>query len=75
LIVLWVHRYSFRRKKIRLEKVLDNIDEIAKSLCFEGLSEENKHCAKLAVITLRALLEEYCSKPNPENLGDIDVAE
>jgi nitrogen fixation NifU-like protein len=27
---------------------------------FEGLPEENKHCAKLAVMTLRALLEEYC---------------
>ena len=26
---------------------------------FEGLPEENKHCAKLAVITLRALLEEF----------------
>ena len=26
---------------------------------FEGLPEENKHCAKLAVMTLRALLEEY----------------
>ena len=42
---------------------------------FEGLPEENKHCAKLAVITLRALLEEYRSKPNPENLGDMNVAE
>jgi nitrogen fixation NifU-like protein len=29
---------------------------------FEGLPEENKHCAKLAVMTLRALLEEYCNK-------------
>ena len=28
---------------------------------FEGLPEENKHCAKLAVITLRALLEKYRS--------------
>ena len=27
---------------------------------FGGLPEENKHCAKLAVMTLRALLEEYC---------------
>ena len=26
---------------------------------FEGLPEENKHCAKLAVMTLDALLEEY----------------
>ena len=26
---------------------------------FEGLPDENKHCAKLAVITLRALLEKY----------------
>ncbi|MBN2593790.1 MAG: iron-sulfur cluster assembly scaffold protein [Sedimentisphaerales bacterium] len=32
---------------------------------FEGLPEEHKHCAKLAVITLRALLEKYRSKPNP----------
>lgn len=42
---------------------------------FEGLPEEHKHCAKLAVITLRALLEEYCSRPNPENPGDGDFAE
>jgi nitrogen fixation NifU-like protein len=30
---------------------------------FDGLPEENKHCAKLAVITLQALLEEYRTKP------------
>ena len=30
---------------------------------FEGLPEENKHCAKLAVMTLRALLEAYRKKP------------
>jgi nitrogen fixation NifU-like protein len=42
---------------------------------FEGLPEEHKHCAKLAVITLRALLEEYCSKPKPVNPGAEDVAE
>lgn len=42
---------------------------------FEGLPEEHKHCAKLAVITLRALLEEYRSKPSPENSIDVDVAE
>jgi nitrogen fixation NifU-like protein len=29
---------------------------------FEGLPEENKHCAKLAVMTLQALLEEYRNK-------------
>lgn len=170
MIVPWVHRYSFRVKKIRLEKVAHNIDEIAKSLqeavlagyskrfkdelfdpgnigtienpdshvritgvcgdtiemflsiknemildvkfttdgcgasvaCanyvartakgksieealgieqddvdqyFENLPEENKHCAKLAVMTLRALLEEYRSKPNPEKVGDGDVTE
>jgi nitrogen fixation NifU-like protein len=40
---------------------------------FEGLPEEHKHCAKLAVITLRALLEKYCSKPNPDNPGEVDV--
>jgi nitrogen fixation NifU-like protein len=42
---------------------------------FEGLPEEHKHCAKLAVITLRALLEDYCCKRNPENPDDVDVAE
>jgi nitrogen fixation NifU-like protein len=170
LIVLWVRGYGFRGKKIRLEKMADDIDEIVKSLqeavlagysqkfkdelfnaknvgtienpdshvritgvcgdtiemflsirdakihdvkfttdgcgatvvCanyvartakgksieevlgiepddvdqyFEGLPEEHKHCAKLAVLTLRALLEEYRSKPNPENFGDVDVVE
>ena len=34
---------------------------------FEGLPEEHKHCAKLAVITLRAAVEEYRSKPNRES--------
>ena len=29
---------------------------------FEGLPEESKHCAKLAVMTLRALLEKYRAK-------------
>ena len=29
---------------------------------FEVLPEENKHCAKLAVMTLRALLEKYRNK-------------
>jgi nitrogen fixation NifU-like protein len=33
----------------------DDIDQY-----FEGLPDENKHCAKLAVMALRALLEEYC---------------
>jgi nitrogen fixation NifU-like protein len=42
---------------------------------FEGLPEEHKHCAKLAVITLRALLEKYNGKPNPENAGDADAAQ
>jgi len=42
---------------------------------FEGLPEEHKHCAKLAVITLRALLDEYCSKKNPKNPADVDVVE
>ena len=31
---------------------------------FEGLPKENKHCAILSVITLRAALEEYRSKRN-----------
>ena len=31
---------------------------------FEGLPEEHKHCAKLAVITLTAAIEEYQSKLN-----------
>ena len=42
---------------------------------FEGLPEEHKHCAKLAVITLRALLEEYRSKMDQENPGSVDIAE
>ena len=29
---------------------------------FEGLPDEHKHCAKLAVITLRAVLKEYAKK-------------
>ena len=33
---------------------------------FEGLPEEHKHCAKLAVITLRAAVEEYRNKSNPD---------
>jgi nitrogen fixation NifU-like protein len=37
---------------------------------FEGLPAEHKHCAKLAVITLRALLEKHRSKSNPQNSGD-----
>ena len=36
---------------------------------FDGLPEENKHCAKLAAITLRALLEDYRSKSNPGRLA------
>jgi nitrogen fixation NifU-like protein len=31
---------------------------------FEGLPEEHKHCAKLAVITLTAVIEKYQSKFN-----------
>ena len=31
---------------------------------FEGLPEEHKHCAKLAVITLAAAIEKYQSKLN-----------
>lgn len=42
---------------------------------FEGLPEENKHCAKLAVMTLRALLEAYRSKSNPEKSDDVNIAE
>jgi len=42
---------------------------------FEGLPEEHKHCAKLAVITLRALLEEYCNRPNPEKPSDANSRE
>jgi len=33
---------------------------------FEGLPEESKHCATLAVITLRAVLEQYGSKPDED---------
>jgi nitrogen fixation NifU-like protein len=29
---------------------------------FEGLSDEHKHCAKLAVITLKAAIKEYAKK-------------
>jgi nitrogen fixation NifU-like protein len=38
----------------------DDIDQY-----FEGLPEEHKHCAKLAVITIRAAVEEYRNKSNP----------
>jgi nitrogen fixation NifU-like protein len=31
---------------------------------FEGLPDESKHCAKLAVMALRAVLEQYGSKPH-----------
>jgi len=54
------------KEALRMEP--DNVDRY-----FEGLPEEHKHCAKLAVITLRALLEEYCSKASSENPGDVDV--
>jgi nitrogen fixation NifU-like protein len=40
---------------------------------FEGLPEEHKHCAKLAVITLRALLEKHRDKSNPDNPGDVSA--
>ena len=33
---------------------------------FEGLPEEHKHCAKLAVITLTAAIEKYRSKLNKQ---------
>jgi len=33
---------------------------------FEGLPEEHKHCAKLAVITLTAAIEKYQSKLNKQ---------
>jgi nitrogen fixation NifU-like protein len=42
---------------------------------FEGLPEEHKHCAKLAVITLRALLENYCDKSKLENPDGADAGE
>ena len=42
---------------------------------FEGLPEENKHCAKLAVITLRALLEEYRTKLNNQQTGEVNIEE
>ena len=34
---------------------------------FEGLPEEHKHCAKLAVITLTTAIEKYQSKLNKNN--------
>jgi len=37
---------------------------------FEGLPEESKHCAELAVMALRALLEEYRSRPKTDNRTD-----
>ena len=40
-----------------LEIESDDVDQY-----FEGLPEENKHCAKLAVMTLSALLEAYRNK-------------
>lgn len=42
---------------------------------FEDLPEENKHCAKLAVITLRALLEGYQGRPKPKSLSDVAFEE
>lgn len=42
---------------------------------FEGLPEQHKHCAKLAVVTLRALLDDYCNKSKQGNIGGVDVAE
>ena len=48
----------------------DDVDQY-----FENLPEEHKHCAKLAVMTLWALLEEYRSKPSPANVGDVGVPE
>lgn len=42
---------------------------------FEGLPEEHKHCTKLGVITLRALLEKYRSKPNPVKPSDTNSIE
>ena len=44
---------------LRIES--DEVDQY-----FEGLPEEHKHCAKLAVITLRAAVEEYRNKSNPD---------
>ena len=48
----------------------DDVDQY-----FEGLPEQHKHCAKLAVITLRALLEKYRSKPNPVKPSDTNSIE
>ena len=48
----------------------DNVDRY-----FEGLPQENKHCAKLAVMTLRALLEQYRSQSNPEKPGGVRAGE
>ena len=48
----------------------DDVDQY-----FEGLPEQHKHCAKLAVITLRALLEKYRSKPNPVKPSDTNSKE
>lgn len=39
----------------------ENVDKY-----FEGLPEEHKHCAKLAVITLTAAIEKYQSKLNKQ---------
>lgn len=36
---------------------------------FEGLPEEHKHCAKLAVITLKAAIDKYQSKSNNKRKG------
>jgi nitrogen fixation NifU-like protein len=42
---------------------------------FEGLPEENKHCAQLAVMTLKALLEEYRTKSNNQETGEVNIEE
>ena len=38
-----------------------------------GLPEENEHCAQLAVMTLKALLEEYRTKPNSGTPGNANI--
>ena len=42
------------------EALLITPDDVDKH--FEGLPEEHKHCAKLAVMTLTAALEQYVGK-------------
>lgn len=72
--VACAHYVSRTAKGKTIEEALaiepDDVDRY-----FEGLPEENKHCAKLAVMTLRALLEAYQSKTKPQTPEEANTGE